>query len=244
MSRPLRVLSLFDSTGTWASFAPPGAEVYAVDMQPRPLEWSRARGVVHVQARIKPDPLDGEEIRFEPGDLTVRDAVKRWPRPDVVLMAPPCQALSNLRHVRTVNGGKATPGRESMTTDEGLALVRWCVEYATAVQPRVWCLENPARSLAWTVAERRQVLLWGWFGYPAEKPTGLAGDFEAVPSPFPLPEIDPTGGLLPNGEPRRPCALRPGVGGVQAMPSYLRSRTPPDFARAWWAAQLPRLTQE
>lgn len=106
------------------------------------------------------------------------------------------------------------------------------------VRPRVWCLENPGASLAWTVLERRQRVLLGWWGFPALKPTGLGGDFEPVQFPYPLPEIDPTAGG------RRPSGAVKGRGGVQAMPSYLRSRTPPDFARAWWAAQQPRLTQE
>lgn len=207
------VWSLFDSTGTWASGAPDGAEVYALDTDPKPLEWSLARGVRH----IKSDARDIARL-----DL---------PRPDVLLCAPPCQALSNMRHVRTVNGGKATQGRESMSTEEGLALVHLCARLAAWTRPAVWCVENPARSLAWTVIPARQVLLWGWFGYPAEKATGLGGDFAPVPLPFPRPMIDPTDGG------RRPCAARPGVGGVQAMPSYLRSRTPPAFAAAWWAAQ-------
>lgn len=207
------VWSLFDSTGTWAAFAPPGATVYAIDLEPKPLEWAQARGVQHVQANVC--------------DLLKLDL----PRPDVLLCAPPCQALSNMRHVRTVNGGKPTEGVISMTTEEGLALVRLCVRLATWTRPTVWCVENPRKSLAWSVLPMRQMVLWGWYGYPAEKPTGLGGDFQPVAAPFPLPFIDPTEGG------RRPCAARPGVGGVQAMPSYLRSRTPPAFAQAWWAAQ-------
>lgn len=105
--RPLRVLSLFDSTGTWASFAPAGAEVYAVDMQPRPLEWSRARGVVHVAGRLP-------------------DVAADLPRPDVLIMAPPCQALARQRHLAGRQGGRTGPCAPSMSTDEGLALVRWC----------------------------------------------------------------------------------------------------------------------
>lgn len=213
------VWSLFDSTGTWAAFAPSGATVYAVDLEPKPLEWSLARGVQHVQANVC--------------DLLKLDL----PRPDVLLCAPPCQALSNMRHVRLVNALKPKQAEPSMTTEEGLALVRLCVCLAAWTRPAVWCVENPARSLAWSVLERRQVLKWGWYGFPAEKPTGLGGDFRPVAIPFPLPIIDPTEGG------RRPCAARPGVGGVQAMPSYLRSRTPPAFAQAWWAAQEPVLTQ-
>ena len=208
------VLSLFDSTGTWSAFAPPEATVYAVDLDPKPLEWSRARGVQHITGDVR--------------DLLSLDL----PRPDVLLMAPPCQALSNLRHVRTVNGGKAVGGVPSMSTEEGLALVRLCARLAAWIRPAVWCVENPARSLAWSIVPRRQVVKWGWYGFPAEKPTGLGGDFAPVAIPSPLPTIDPTDGG------RRPCAARPGVGGVQAMPSYLRSRTPPAFARAWWAAQV------
>ena len=210
------VLSLFDSTGTWAAFAPPGAEVYAVDMAPKPLEWSRSRGVVHIAGRLP-------------------DVAAELPRPDVLLMAPPCQALSRQRHLAGRQQGRTGPNAPSMSTDEGLALVRWCVEYATATRPRVWCLENPGSSLAWTVTPRVQRVLLGWWGFAAEKPTGLGGDFAPVAPPFPLPDIDPTAGG------RRPSGAVKGKGGVQAMPSYLRSRTPPDFARAWWAAQTDRL---
>lgn len=210
------VISLFDSTGTWAAFAPPGAEVYAVDLEPKPLEWSLERGVRHIQ-----------------GD--VRDVTLDLPRPDVLLCAPPCQALSNMRHIRLVNALKPKQAEPSMTTEEGVELVKLCLNLARWSRPLVWCLENPARSLTWTLTEKRQQVKWGWFGFPAEKPTGLGGDFEPVVLPSPLPVIDPTEGG------RRPCAARKGVGGVQAMPSYLRSRTPPEFARAWWAAQQGRL---
>lgn len=75
----------------------------------------------------------------------------------------------------------------------------------------------------------------GWWGFPAEKSTGLGGDFELVAIPSPLPIIGPTAGG------RRPTGAVKGKGGVQAMPSYPRSRTPPDFAEAWWAAQAARL---
>lgn len=212
----MRVLSLFDSTGTWAAFAPPEADVVAVDLTPAPLEWAKARGVRHVAADV----------------LALPDDLLAWAEGcDVLLMAPPCQALSNMRHVRTVNGSKPTPGTPSMSTEQGLALVRECLRLVATLRPAVWCLENPERSLAWDVVERRQVVKWGWYGYPAHKPTGLGGTFNLIPPPALFPAIDPTDGG------KRPCAARPGVGGVQAMPSYLRSRTPPAFARAWWAAQ-------
>ena len=210
------VVSLFDSTGTWAAFAPPGATVYAVDLEPKPLEWSRARGVVHVQ-----------------GD--VREVAPTLPRPDVLIMAPPCQALSRQRHLAGRQQGRTGPNAPSMDTATGLELVALCLRLAEAMRPAVWCLENPGSSLAWTLLERRQRVLLGWWGFPAEKSTGLGGDFELVAIPSPLPLIDPTaGGHSPTG------AIK-GKGGVQAMPSYLRSRTPPDFARAWWDAQAPRL---
>lgn len=229
------VISLFDSTGTWASFAPAGAEVIAVDMTPKPLTWSRTRGVQHIQARIVPDPAsDAEELRIEPGDLTLARALTDLPRPDVLIMAPPCQALARQRHIVGRQEGRTGPRPATMTTELGLALVRWCVAYATATRPRVWVLENPAGSLAWTVVQRRQIVKLGWWGFAAEKPTGLGGDFEVVVPPSPLPVIDPTnGGTRPSG------AIK-GRGGVQAMPSYLRSRTPADFAAAWWAAQASR----
>jgi len=211
------VVSLFDATGTWASFAPDGATVYAVDLTPKPLEWSRARGVQHIAADVRAVPSLG------------------LPRPDVLLMAPPCQALARQRHLAGRQGGRTGPCALSMTTDEGLALVRLCCDLAAHFQPAIWCLENPASSLAWTVLPRRQRVLLGWWGFAAEKPTGLGGDFELVALPCPLPEIDPTDGG------RRPSGAVKGRGGVQAMPSYLRSRTPPGFARAWWAAQERRL---
>ena len=213
----LTVVSLFDSTGTWAAFAPPEATVYAVDLEPKPLEWSRARGVIHVQADVL--------------DLLRLDI----PRPDVLLMAPPCQALSRQRHLAGRQQGRTGPNPPSMTTQHGLALLHFCLRVAAWARPAVWCLENPGSSLAWTVTPRIQRVLLGWWGFPALKPTGLGGDFEPVALPFPLPEIDPTAGG------RRPSGAVKGKGGVQAMPSYLRSRTPPDFARAWWTAQAPRL---
>lgn len=136
-------------------------------------------------------------------------------------------------HEDEARQGKAW--RQHMTTEQGLELVHLCLHLAAVMQPRVWCLENPGSSLAWTVTPRIQRVLLGWWGFPALKPTGLGGDFEPVALPFPLPEIDPTAGG------RRPSGAVKGKGGVQAMPSYLRSRTPPDFARAWWTAQAPRL---
>ena len=207
------VWSLFDSTGTWAAFAPPDAEVYAVDLTPKPLMWSVARGVHHVQADVRAVRMLG------------------LPRPDVLLMAPPCQALARQRHLAGRQGGRTGPCPPSMTTEEGLALVRVCLDLADHLRPVVWCLENPASSLAWSIVPRVQRVLLGWWGFPALKPTGLGGSFAPVPLPFPLPEIDPTDGG------RRPSGAVKGKGGVQAMPSYLRARTPPGFARAWWAAQ-------
>lgn len=222
----LIVVSLFDSTGTWAAFAPPGATVYAVDLEPKPLEWSRARGVQHLQGDVR-------VVAWSVGLVFL--LAGRAPRADVLLMAPPCQALARQRHLAGRQGGRTGPCTPSMTTEQGLELVHLCLHLAAVMQPRVWCLENPGSSLAWTVTPRVQRVLLGWWGFPALKPTGLGGDFELVALPFPLPEIDPTAGG------RRPSGAVKGKGGVQAMPSYLRSRTPPDFARAWWTAQAPRL---
>lgn len=220
------VWSLFDSTGTWAAFAPSGATVYAVDLNPKPLEWSRARGVVHVGADVA---LVGWAVGLAWILLAAR------PRVDVLLCAPPCQALARQRHLAGRQGGRTGPCAPSMSTEDGLALVELCVLLASHLRPAVWCVENPGSSLAWTVTPRVQRVLLGWWGFPAEKPTGLGGDFELVALPFPLPAIDPTDGG------RRPSGAIKGKGGVQAMPSYLRSRTPPGFARAWWAAQQGRL---
>lgn len=219
------VLSLFDSTGTWAAHAPLTADVYAVDLDPRPLDAARDRQLRGAHF----DPVRAD-VRALPDWLLARWAIAK-PQDRVLLMAPPCQALSRQRHLAGRQGGRTGPNRRSMTTEEGLELVRFCADFVTRWTPAVWSLENPACSLAWSVVPRRQRLLWGWYGYPAEKPTGLGGHFTPVLLPFPLPEIDPTDGG------RRPSGARKGVGGVQAMPSYLRSRTPPAFARAWWAAQ-------
>jgi hypothetical protein len=223
------VLSLFDSTGTWAALAPDDAEVYAVDLAPKPLDPARERQIRGAHF----DPI-AADVRSLPDWLLARWMAAK-PEDRILLMAPPCQALSRQRHLAGRQGGRTGPNEPSMTTADGLDLVRWCVTFATRWTPRIWCLENPGSSLAWTITPRAQRVLLGWWGFPAEKPTGLGGDFAPVVLPFPLPEIDPTAGG------RRPSGARKGVGGVQAMPSYLRSRTPLGFAQAWWASQMGRL---
>lgn len=212
----LRVLSLFDATGHWASGAPvaPDTEIITVDL-------AGETGYRHVGAsRILHFKRDVRS--FEPPTW--------WGgRCDVLLAAPPCEALGTLGHHARARGVA------TMTVEEGLSLVRVCLDFVARLQPAIWCVENPARSLAWTVVPRRQVVLWGWWGYPAEKRTGLGGNYHPVSAPFPLPHIDPTEGG------RRPCAKR--VGGVQAMAQKDRAKTPLRFARAWWDAQQERLEQ-
>lgn len=222
------VVSLFDSTGTWAAFAPPDAEVYALDLTPKPLEWARDR-----QARGEHFDSLACDVRAIPDWLMARMIARQHEL--LLLMAPPCQALSRQRHLAGRQGGRTGPNAPSMTTEDALDLVRLGLDLVRRLEPRIWCMENPGSSLAWTLTPRVQRLLLGWFGFPAEKPTGLGGDFAPVPLPFPLPEIDPTAGG------RRPSGAVKGKGGVQAMPSYLRSRTPPAFAEAWWRAQEGRL---
>lgn len=79
-SKSLVCISLFDSTGTWAAFAPPGATVYAVDLEPKPLEWSNARGVRHIQGDVR-------VVAWSVGLVFL--LAGRAPRADVLLMAPP-----------------------------------------------------------------------------------------------------------------------------------------------------------
>ena len=210
----MRVLSLFDATGHWASGAPVGADIVTVDLAgihgPRLVNGRPMHHIVH-------------DVRsFEPP--------ASWAgRCDVLLGAPPCEALGTLGHHARARGVA------KMTVEQGLALVQTCLSWVERLQPSIWCVENPSRSLAWTVIPLRQVVLWGWWGYPADKATGLGGEFQPVCAPFPLPHIDPT----ENG--RRPCALKKGVGGVQAMAHKDRAKTPLRFARAWWDAQAERL---
>lgn len=208
MSRPLRVVSLFDASGNWASGAPEGSEIYTVDLSGQPgLRVVRGRKMFHM-------PCD------------VAHAGYPFERADVVLAAPPCEALGGL-HAQQVQRGRA-----SMTREQGLALVATGLDIIRRLAPKVWCMENPVRSALWTLTPLIQKVKWGWFGYPATKWTGFGGVFELVALPDPLPIIDPTEGG------RRPCALKPGVGGVQAMSRKHRATTPAAFADAWWKAQL------
>lgn len=144
-------------------------------------------------------------------------------------LPPPCEALG-VMHARHAQNGTAT-----MTRAEGLALVETTLRIIQRFRPRVWCVENPSRSALWTLLPKRQVVAWGWYGYPGEKKTGLGGEFQPLPALFPTPWIDMTEGG------RRPCALKPGVGGVQALPQNRRALTPYPFAQAWWKAQGERL---
>lgn len=205
----MRCLSLYDRTGTWPAFAPPGWEVYALDLAPKPLEWSKARGVQHIAADIF-------------------DWTPPWDRVDVILSAPVCAANGRL-------GAQArSMGTAVFTVAQGRDMLTQTLDLIRQLQPSIYCIENPAYSTLWTLyggpIERKWVTKWGWYGYPAHKPMGFAGEFTPAALPFPLPEIDITGGGT------RPCALRPHVGGEQAMCKGKRGRTPPDFARAWWAA--------
>lgn len=222
MTRPLRILSLFDRSGHWASGAPEGSEIYTVDLVGEyGLREVRGRKMWHIATDIRHADLVGDRV-------------------DVILAAPPCQGLGK-------QGKQAqSEGRATMTEDDGLQLAQAALDLVRRLRPRVWCFENPQWSRLWRqcsergLVERQQVVLLGWWGYPAKKATGLGGDFEPVPIPFPLPEIDVTD----NG--KRPGALKPKRGGVASMSSSnpLRSETPGPFADAWWAANLPRLTQE
>lgn len=222
MTRPLRVLSLFDRTGNWASGAPEGSEIYTVDLLGE-------HGLREVR---------GRKMWHTPGDVRGFDLV--GDRVDVILAAPPCQGLGK-------QGKQAqSEGRSTMSEDDGLQLAQAALDLVRRLQPRVWCFENPAWSRLWTqcsprgLVERQQVVLLGWWGLPAKKPTGLGGDYEPVPTPFPIPDIDVTDGG------KRPGALKSRRGGIASMSSSnpLRSTTPPAFADAWWAANLPRLTGE
>lgn len=152
-------------------------------------------------------------------ELSDGNDVRLWdPRgvADVVLAAPPCQALGRLRHF------------SSMTLGEGLALVRRTVELVAAMQPRVWCVENPYGSLAGLVLGRATIVVkWSDYGWPVCKKTSLWGVF--------VPPVPSTLGAIPThviGSYTNATGLRtrPRINGK------LNDVTPPAFARAFYEA--------
>jgi hypothetical protein len=71
MTRPLRVLSLFDRTGNWASGAPEGSEIYTVDLLgEHGLREVRGRKMWHTPCDVRGFDLVGYRV-------------------DVILAAPP-----------------------------------------------------------------------------------------------------------------------------------------------------------
>ena len=92
--------------------------------------------------------------------------------PDVivqgVLAAPPCTVFSYARN------------RYPPTDDElraALSVVDACVRIATVTKPKWWALENPRNKLRRYLGEPAFVFRQWEYGDPADKPTGLWGQF-------------------------------------------------------------------
>jgi hypothetical protein len=123
-----------------------------------------------------------------------------------VLAAPPCNEFTLARN----GGGRARD------YPKGMECVNACLRIIQQVRPRWWALENPVGKLSIWLGTPRDVFEPCDFGDPWTKRTALWGDFVI---------------------PRRGAHVRPARGATSIHSSSKeRARTPPGFARAFFAA--------
>ena len=140
-----------------------------------------------------------------------------------ILVAPPCTdfSVSGAQYWRA----KDADGR----TAESLAVVNCCLDIIEAAHPNFWCLENPVGRLPKLIPYRLGpyiIKFHPWeYGDPYTKLTCLWGNF-----------------TIPNRKPVKPIKYcKQGswiqqLGGKSERTKYLRSITPPGFARAFYEA--------
>lgn len=154
--------------------------------------------------------------------VTLPDDVRTWEPPAGawgVLAAPPCDQFSLAR-----NGHPTTP-RDFVGA---LAVVHACLAVALVTRPRWWALENPVGLLSRWLGTPRDVWEPCHFGDPWTKRTALWGCFSL---PRRGPFVEPLGGgpLCTECDPERRRT-------TWCSRKDHRARTPPGFARAFFAA--------
>ena len=126
-----------------------------------------------------------------------------------ILCAPPCTVFSYARN-------RYPPSDREIVA--ALSVFDACLRIVAVTRPKWWALENPVNKVRRWLGEPRFVFRQWEFGDPAEKPTGLWGEFR-IPKRSPGPRTKPSTYRTSRENARPEDAI-----------------TPPRFARAFFRA--------
>jgi hypothetical protein len=164
--------------------------------------WSKPYAEAGYEVRLFDLPNDVRLLKYH-GLVTSHGHVTG------ILAAPPCTCFSYARN-------RYEPTDEELKA--ALSVVDACLRIITICKPKWWALENPVNKLRRYLGPPAWVFRHWEYGDPAEKPTGLWGNFTP---PMPRP-----------GQRTKPSTFRtstPNASPVDAI-------TPANFARAFFEA--------
>lgn len=227
----MNVLSLCDYSGRWAQpYADAGHNVYLVDPKhsaPANACFKDSIWTIDRNVRKVSDTVRGFINLYKQGWFGDTHF-------DVILMAPPCTAFAS-------SGARWFADKDKDgRTEEGVQIVRDCLEAVELCKPKIWALENPVGRIARVVPELGKWKLifnpCDYAGFADEphkeaytKRTCIWGNFNPD---LPTSSVEPIyyykGG-------KRGSWRWANLGGKSARTKELRSNTPEGFARAFFS---------